>query len=124
MVADSETGEATERLPGEFSIDAVLSLFAERRRRLAVSCLEQHEEALSLADLAEDIAIEETDASRSDIDRQDVSHVYLNLYHNHVPRLEDHGIVEYEQERGLIRLSEGTDPVLEILTDVTDAFEQ
>lgn len=76
MVADSRIDELADPLPDELSVDTVLSLFEERRRRLIVKRLNQH-----------DVALPQTDDD-------EVISVYLNLYHNDIPRMVDHGVVE------------------------------
>lgn len=120
MGVDSRTGERTTQQTDDLSADTALNLLAKRRRRLALDCLERHEMALSLADLAEEVAVAENDTPLPDIDKQEVLRVYSNLYHNHIPRLTDHGVVEYEQKRDLVQLSNDTNLVMELLSVLPD----
>ncbi|MGA9400464.1 DUF7344 domain-containing protein [Haladaptatus sp.] len=125
MVADSRTETSATRPPGELSVDTVLRLVANRRRHLVIDRLKQHDLALTLADLAEEVAVAENDVRLPDIDEQEVLHVYLSLYHNHIPRLSEHGVVEYEQERDLVELSDDTGPVTDLLSVLSDnGFER
>ncbi|WP_423986717.1 DUF7344 domain-containing protein, partial [Haladaptatus sp.] len=46
-------------------------------------------------------------------------------YHNHIPRLSEHGVVEYEQERDLVGLSDDTGPVTDLLSVLAEnGFER
>lgn len=90
------------RAPGS---DAPTS-FAHRRRQ-AVSCLRNHESSITLADLADEVAVRENGTPLTEIAPEEVKHVYMSLYHSHVPKLEDANVVEYIQSEDLIELSAG-----------------
>ncbi len=115
MVADSRIEELVDPLPDELSVDTVLRLFGERRRRLIVNRLSQHDVALPLADVAKEVVAEKNDVALPETDDDVVLSVYLALYHNDIPRLEDHGIVEYEREKDVVRLSGDSERLLELL---------
>jgi hypothetical protein len=88
--------------PGDSdSLTRLFSVLADARRRNALDHL-QSNPSLSLATLADAVAVRESNAPRSDLDDQVVSDVYLTLYHVHVPMLGAAKIVEYEQERDWI----------------------
>jgi DNA-binding transcriptional ArsR family regulator len=82
---------------GSESLTRVFSALANPRRRRALHYLERHRE-LSLATLADEVAEREADVPLREIDEETVKTVYLSLYHTHVPKLEDAGIVAYDQE--------------------------
>lgn len=82
--------------------DAVFELLAHYRRRRLVVHLREHGEPLSLADAAEAIAVDERDSAIDEIPPEDVKEIYMTLYHNHVPKLEDFGVATYLQERDLV----------------------
>jgi len=48
------------------------------------------------------VAIRETGHNVADIPAEQVQKVYLSLYHDHLPRLVDAGLLEYDQERDLV----------------------
>lgn len=87
------------------SLSAAFDVLAERRRRVALSVLREYDDDLTLADLAEEVArCEATETDRlADISPETVTEVYVSLYHDHVPRLVDADLLEYEQERDLVK---------------------
>ncbi|MFC7154297.1 hypothetical protein ACFQPA_02350 [Halomarina halobia] len=103
----------------ERSVDTHLRLLSNRRRRYALACLQEYGPSIALADLADEVAVREHDAPLPAIDERAVLDVYMSLYHSHVPKFVDAGIVEYDQERDLVRI-EGVPPLLERLFGVVE----
>jgi DNA-binding transcriptional ArsR family regulator len=83
---------------GPESLSRALSLLANARRRQVLSYLACHR-SLSLPTLADEVAEGEADVPLRELDGERVRDVYLSLYHTHVPKLEDAGVVTYDQER-------------------------
>ncbi|MFH5797056.1 hypothetical protein [Haladaptatus sp. CMAA 1911] len=115
MIVDSKIDEFSDPPPDGLSVDTVLRLFGERRRRLIVKRLNQHDVALPLADVAKEVVAEENDVALAETDDDEVLSVYQNLYHNDIPRLADHDVVEYEREKDVVRLSGDSERLLELL---------
>ncbi|QLK25010.1 hypothetical protein HYG81_12955 [Natrinema zhouii] len=84
------------------TLDDVFALLADQRRRLLLSVMHTYSEELTLPDAAEEVAIRETGHKVADISPERVQEVYLSLYHDHLPRLVDAGLLEYDQERDLV----------------------
>lgn len=84
---------------------------AHGRRRRVLSCLCEHE-TVALADVADEIAIREWGMSITEIPEEAVSEIYMELYHRHVPTLEDADLVRYDQERDLVAISDRGKEVL------------
>jgi predicted transcriptional regulator len=96
--------------PDAHPADEAFDLLADARRRRLLTLVGEHRE-LALPDVADEVAIDERDASIVDIDPDTVLDVYLSLYHDHVPRLVEAGLVEYDQERDLVAVgTEGASP--------------
>ncbi|WP_423746123.1 hypothetical protein V5735_17865 (plasmid) [Haladaptatus sp. SPP-AMP-3] len=114
MIVESKTDELANLSPGELSVDTILSLFRKRRRRLIIGCLNRHDVALPLADVAKEVVAAENGVPLPDTDDDEVFSVYLNLYHNDIPRLANHDIVEYERGNDVVRLSEDSDRLLKL----------
>lgn len=104
------------------STDTVLELLAHRFRRELIFCLRTYEEPLAVADVADEIAIATNGGTPlTEIDPETVAEIYMELYHTHIPRLADHGVVAYDQDRDLVALSENADqlnPYLELATEM------
>ncbi len=64
---------------------------------------------MALADLADEVAVRENDSRITDIPADEVKRTYLSLYHSHIPKLADARVVQYDQERDTVSLSECAD---------------
>ncbi|MDG5776619.1 hypothetical protein VB773_22380 [Haloarculaceae archaeon H-GB2-1] len=65
------------------------------RRRIALSVLEHESAPIHIDRLASTIAAQETASSD---DEADPKRIAISLHHNHLPKLDDHGIVEYDTD--------------------------
>lgn len=88
----SGAGLPESRLDNDEVFDA---LTHERRRYLLYALLE--DERWSLRDLAAKLAAWENGVQRTHVDRREVEKVYASLYHAHVPKLVDYGILDFER---------------------------
>ncbi|MCU4972777.1 hypothetical protein OB955_08495 [Halobacteria archaeon AArc-m2/3/4] len=88
------------------NINTVFGVFAHHRRRYALRGLRMHETAMTLAELAEEVAIRENEAPVTDISPEVLECVHVSLYHTHIPKLADEGFVRYDRKEGIIALSE------------------
>ncbi|SEP06574.1 hypothetical protein SAMN04487948_112114 [Halogranum amylolyticum] len=80
-----------------------------RYRRLVVDLLCEHT-TLTVADLADEIAAREHDASLDDVEPTTVADVYFELCETHLPTLARASLVSYDAERELVsRPGYGTD---------------
>lgn len=93
----------------ELSRDLVFDVLKNRRRRYALHYLKQQEGSVKLSDLAEQVAAWENDTTIGAISAAERKRVYTALYQSHLPKLDDAGIVEYNQNRGLVELSEAAE---------------
>lgn len=90
--------------------DDVSRVLENRHRRYVLYCLKTSETPMALADLADDLVRWETDASPAAV--QDVREkVYLSLYHCHLPKLANVGLVDFDADRNLVDLREDADGV-------------
>lgn len=84
----------------------IYECLSHSRRRYTLHRLHEAETPLPLPDLAEDVADWEVDGSKSKNDDETVKNVYFSLYHNHVPKLTEAGLIQYDQERDIVELAE------------------
>lgn len=92
--------ECDEFRPEE--VDAAFKLLSDRRRRLLIDVVRTHDQGLTLPDAAEEVAQRETGVPVTALSPEHIKEVYISLYHDHLPRLTDIGLLEYEQERDLV----------------------
>lgn len=71
-------------------------LLASERRRLLLTVLENRESTATLDDLAAAIADRENE--REMANGEAVERVKLTLHHNHLPKLDEHDVVDYHPE--------------------------
>jgi len=99
------------------TLDAIFAVMADQRRRTVLALLRECEDPISLADLADEVAIREKQLPITEISPEYVKDVYLSLYHAHIPKLDAADLVAYMQERDLVRPSDSielVDPLLAI----------
>lgn len=87
----------------------MLELLAHHRRRYALRVLRDHKNPMTLADLADEVAVRTNERRITDIPADEVKRIYLSLYHSHIPILADAQLVQYDQERDTVSLSECAD---------------
>jgi hypothetical protein len=83
----------------------VHDLLSSERRRHVLDCLDDHG-SLALPDLADEVAAREHDEPFQYVPEDAVLTIYLSLYHAHVPKLAEAGLVDYDQERDAVALAD------------------
>lgn len=101
----------TDLQQAQQNINTIFEMFAHHRRRYALRGLRMHDTPMTLADLADEVAIRENEAPIAEISPEAVKCVYLSLYHTHIPKLEDSDFVRYDQELDSVALSERVERV-------------
>lgn len=78
-----------------------IELLGHERRRKTIRILENDDETtLDRREIARRIAAIETDADAASDEL--VRRVELSLHHKHLPMLDDHGVVDYDRDTGLV----------------------
>lgn len=99
------------------SRDDVFDILSNHRRRYALHTLKRHGGAVSIGDLAERIAAWENGVSRAELDAAERKRVYTALQQFHLPKMDTTGIVEFDDARGVVSLTEAAE-TLEVYLDV------
>jgi len=94
-------------------VDALYHVLSASRRRFVLRLLGDHSTPMALADVADELAAWERDADLTEVPAADVKSVYMSLYHVHVPKMEDAGVVEYGQQRDAVALAENAESLLD-----------
>ncbi len=100
-------------------MEAACSLLAESERRFLLYQLAEAGSA-TLDDLMHQILVWEQDGSSAAVDSERKQRCYIAMVHNHLPRLADHDIVEYDLRSGDVVLSSGFEDIRPLL----DQFRQ
>lgn len=97
------------------SLDACLTLVADSRRRYIIQYLRSETDGTArFKELVDRLAGE-----RDDCQNPDPGQLAIELQHNHLPMLVDHGVVEYDDATGMVeyRSSEYVETVLDALPE-------
>lgn len=78
--------------------DETLEALADERRRLALDCLPSRGETAALTDLTRRVAVGEAEAPVDAVSEERIERVKRSLYHVHLPRLDDVGLVAFDPE--------------------------
>jgi hypothetical protein len=71
-------------------------ILADGRRRTLLDVLAAESTPMDLEDLATEVVRREVESER--VDHSDVDRVATELYHNHIPKLEDRNVLEFDPE--------------------------
>lgn len=89
----------------DLPLDDVFDLLRNQRRRGVLRYLrEKADETATLDELAEHIAAKENDIEIEQLTSSQRKRVYIGLYQCHLPKMDELGVVEYDQSRGTIDL--------------------
>ena len=87
--------------PGSRERTEIYEILSHERRQLALEYLHSHVGPLSVEELAEYVASVETGESPPPNDDQ--RRVHIALHQTHLPRLDQGGLIEYDQDAGVVR---------------------
>ncbi len=105
---------AEGKVPSHLELDHVFEALGHRRRRYLLYSLLMETE-WSLWELSEKLAAWEQDLPPETVASEDIETVYLALYHTHVPKLAEAGIVQYSEADEVIEAGPNADQVLAVL---------
>lgn len=104
--------------PGEGESDTldrgqIFEILSNDRRRYVIHYLKQQsdETTIQLREIVDQVAAWENGIDVSGLDSSDRKTVYTALKQTHLPRLDEFGVVEYDQQRGEVILTETADQV-------------
>ena len=100
--------------------EAIFETLSNRRRRYALHYLWQIEESVTIRDLSAQIAAWEHHVDRSEVTPKIRKRVYTALHQTHLPKMHREGIVDFDTDRGTVRLTGAVDQ-FDIYLDVVPA---
>ena len=99
---------------GGITLDTVFDCLRHPRRRFVLYYLRECE-VVTMDELAEQIAAQETDTPPEEVDADQRKPIETNLVHVHLPKLADTLIIEYDRRSNTIRHTELPQVLDEIL---------
>ncbi|QLG29784.1 hypothetical protein HUG10_19475 (plasmid) [Halorarum halophilum] len=94
---------------GRLSQNEVYDLLSNPRRRFVISYLREHGGPIELTALAREVAAWENQVPAEELTDQQEKRVYVSLYQTHIPKLRNAGVVDYDPDDGVIRLTATVD---------------
>jgi len=104
----------------ELSYDECFDLLSSYRRRYTLHYLEQNGEEASISDLSEQVAAWENEKSMQEVSYNERKRVYTSLQQVHLPRMDEVGVVEFDENQGTVETgpaAEKLDIYLDVVTD-------
>lgn len=105
----------------QFTRDEAFEVLSNRRRRFTLHYLKQNGDDATLSDVAEQVAAWEH-GDRQEVSASERKSVYTSLQQFHLPKLDEKGIVEFDQRAGDISLTDAAKR-LDIYLEVVDRYE-
>ena len=113
--ASESSSDAVSKLSKEIlELNHVFQALAKSRRRYLVYTLKSKTE-WELTEIATKIASWEMDTPEQEVPEEDIELTYASLYHAHVPKLVDEGVIEFEKSTEVIRPGPNAPQVLAAL---------
>lgn len=103
----------------ELTQDLVFDILSSPRRRYVLYYLRKTDDPVPLNDLAEHVAAWENETAVQDLSDQERKRVYVSLYQTHIPKLDSVGLVDYEQDSGLVSLTDRAHRIDDYLTETS-----
>lgn len=97
-------------IPEHLSYDDVFEVLADHRRRHLLTVLRRVETPERLSALTRSLAVA---TDRTGVD--EVKQLRTDLYHRHIPKLEDAGLAEYDEARATVDLTRGGEALAEAI---------
>lgn len=101
---EGSTDPATDE--SALSEDDVFEVLYNRRRRQVIEYLRESEGTATVGEVAEHIAARENDTTTDQLTSYERKRVYVSLYQNHLPVMDDANVVTYDDGRKTIQLEE------------------
>lgn len=84
------------------SKDDIFHLLQNERRRLVLRYLRGTDEPVRMRDIAEQVAAWEHDTTVEELTSTQRQRVYIPLYQSHLSKLDEAGLIDYQQNRGIV----------------------
>ena len=116
---DRDADAEHERSDDESTIpkDELFHLLQNERRRMVLRYLRGTEGPVRMRDVAEQVAAWEHDTTVEELTSKQRQRVYIPLYQSHLTKLDEAGVIDYQQDRGIVErkpLADQVDAYLDV----------
>ncbi len=112
--------EEDARTDIELSKDKIFHLLQTPRRRHVLRYLKSQDGTVEMRDIAEQVAAWENDTTVQALSSDQRQRVYIPLYQSHLPKLDEEGIINYDQSRGTVERTEVANQLDQYLVEDDD----
>lgn len=105
-ITEQSSADIAALRESEVSTDDLCDVLSNARRRFVIDRLASHSKPLAVADVTRELTRWECETPSDQIPEEQVKSRYAALYHVHVPKMADVGILEYNRERNTIALAD------------------
>jgi hypothetical protein len=110
QVSLTEDPQTQTELEPEFPTKGdVFEVLSNERRRYVLRAIRESESSLDLGSLSEQVAAWENDIPRKQVKYNQRKNVYTALQQSHLPKMDEAGAIDFEENRGIIRGDEHID---------------
>ncbi|WP_226042965.1 hypothetical protein [Natrinema sp. DC36] len=98
------------------SVEKVLDLLHNTRRRYTLYYLKEQSEAVHVDDVAKAVAEMEVDPATTEVSDKKIEQIELSLYHNHLQKVDSTEFISYNADEETIQLTDSPTKFDSILT--------
>lgn len=92
---------------GLSQLDRYLRALRDRRRRLVLYYLDE-QQVTDLEAVSRHLAAQDVNQPPSELTEEAYESVMMDLHHNHLPRLDDYGLIDYDERNQDIQVAESS----------------
>lgn len=100
--------------------DDVFEILSNHRRRMVLYHLQEAGTPIAVNELAEQVAAMENEVIVEELTSQQRKRVYVSLYQTHLPKMAQMGLIDYDQEEGMVALTNRSADINRYLGDSQD----
>ncbi|WP_237560481.1 DUF7344 domain-containing protein [Halapricum salinum] len=117
--SDQSADEGQEEVDDPLTRDDTFEILSNHRRRFALHHLQQNGDRADLGDLSEHVAAWENDIGVAEVSSSERKRVYTSLQQFHLPKMDEKGVVEFDDREGVVELTAAAGDV-DIYLEVVD----
>lgn len=103
------------------AVTHTFSTLADPIRRCVLYYLAEQENPVSFDQLVSQVAASCTGSRPDAVDDETIAEMRVSLYHRHLPKLADLGVISYDDNLGEITLTEDADSIVSILNSARES---
>ena len=126
-IDDQVDGTPDRQRVGTIELDTVLDLCRSRHRRCVLAVLDEERRPLTINDLTKTVVKYNHHMPITEVSAERQRQIRRRLHHEHIPKMETEGVVEFDPERRLVEPTAQFDelhPHLSAIVDADPALEK